>query len=174
MEHVFTYSSPCLEYALAKKFKKKFHINYNVDKYFLESFFDNTNKTFLECVYNYLHLHYNNLIGISFYFDENGRTPYIYILVDLNDNTNKIIKNIINDLEIEYNNHWIKHRLPKLITILKNKLKSPSNLDLSVKCFQNKYGYDRTQQALYVFYNQIMWYYDDLSFRMNRHKYTNQ
>lgn len=179
MDVIFTASCPCMKYDLTKKNIKEFQIKYYVDDEFLESYYENNKTTFLETVYSYIHIKYSNIIkkqGINFHFnDDNVQKPHIYIHLDLNDNTNKLVKEIIDDLQHKFDTNWIKPRVPRLTTIIKNKaVKDNNTFQEALKCHENKHGSLNTNQMMHVLSNQILWYYDNISFVTNCHKYDFQ
>lgn len=176
MKTVFQYSCPCMKYELTKKNIKEFQIKYNVSNEFLESFYENNKKTFLENVYSFIHLNHSNLIkyqGIDFHYNnENIRKPHIYVHMDLNDNTNEVIKTIINDLHNEYETNWIKNRVPRLMTIIKNQIKKDNDVfQQALKSYESNHNINTTETMLHILSNQILWYYDDISFLTNRNRY---
>ena len=175
---MFEYSCPCMKYELTKKNIKEFQIKYNVSSEFLESFYENNKKTFLETIYSYMHLKHSNLIkhqGIDFHFDnDNVRKPHIYIHLDLNENTNQVVKTIINDLHNEYETNWMQYRIPRLMTIIKNQMNNNATFQQALKFYENKHNSINCELMMHVLSNQILWYYDDISFLNNRYKYNIQ
>lgn len=173
METVFVCSCPCMIYELTKKNIKEFQITYNVSNEFLESFYENNKKTFLETVYSYIQLKYSIIKqqGIDSHYVEDIRRPHIYIHLDLNDNTNNIIKTIIDDLNDEYEKNWIQFRVQKLMTIIKNGVRNNVTFQQALSFYENKHSSQDTERMMHVLSNQILWYYDEISFITNRHKY---
>lgn len=178
MNTVFEYSCPCMKYELTKQNIKEFHIKYNLNKEFLENYYETNKKTFLETIYTYIHLNHSNTIkhqGIDFHYDDdNIRKPHIYIHVDLNDRANEFAKTLINDLHNEYNTNWIQFRIPKLMTTIKNQMNSNGMFSEALNAHRNSHSSIDTETLLHVLSNQILWYYDDISFLTNRHKYDFQ
>lgn len=176
METIFECSCPCMKYELTKKNIKEFQIQYNVTDEFLESYYENNKKTFLETVYSYIHLHYPNIIkqqGINFHYNKmDVRKPHIYVHIDLNEDTNTVIKKIINDLHNEYETNWKQYRVPKLMTIIKNQInKNDETFQKALKFYQSNHNSNNTETMIHILSNQILWYYDHISFLINRNKY---
>jgi hypothetical protein len=179
MKTIFEASCPCMKYELTKMNIKEFQIKHYIDNEFLEVYYENNNKTFLETVYSFIRIKYSNIIkkqGIDFHFNhDNVRKPHIYIHLDLNDNTNKIVKEVINDLQKEFETNWIKPRVPRLTTIIKNKVVNDNpTFQQALICYENKHDSSNTKTMMHVLSNQILWYYDNISFITNRHKYDFQ
>lgn len=178
MDEIFEYSSPCMIYELTKQNLKEFQIKLNVTKAFSEIFYENAKKTFLEVVYCYLHTKHSNIIqsqGIDYHFDDdNVRKPHIYIHLDLNDNINQNMKIIIDDLHNEYETNWIKYRIPRLMTVIKHQMindTNDTNFQQALKLYQDKHDFKDCNLMMHVLSNQILWYYDDISFLTKRHKH---
>lgn len=177
MDKIFVYSAPCLKYELAKKNIKEFQISYKVSNEFLESYYESNKKTFLESVYAYIRDHYFNIIrklGIGFHYDENTRYPHIYIHLDLNNNTNQVIQEIVDVLDTQYKNNWIKFRVPKLMTLIGNQMKTDKKFQEALQGYQTHHSKNDTDTVLHVYSNHIKWYYDDISFCVKRNKYDFQ
>lgn len=175
MEKIFEHCCPCMKYELTKKNIKEFQIRTNVSNEFLESFYENNKKTFLETVYLHIKLNHSSMIkqqGIDFHYnDSNIRIPHIYILLDLNDNTNKNIDTIITDLHNEYQTNWMQYRVPRLMTIIKTQMKDNEIFQQALKSYKNNHNSINTETMIHVLSNQILWYYDDISFLINRNRY---
>ena len=177
MNNVFTYSAPFLHYDLTKESKKEFQIKYNVNNEFLESYYESNKKTFLECVYAYIKEKYSDVVrkqGIDFHYNEDERYTHIYVHLDLNNSTNQVIQKIVDDLDDQYRTNWIKFRVPKLMTIIKNKLRTNHIFHDALQKYQFKHGKDDTDKFLHVYTQQIKWYYDDISFCTKRNKFDFQ
>jgi hypothetical protein len=177
MDRIFVHSAPCLNYELAKQNIKEFQILFNINNEFLESYYENNKKTFLECVYTYIRHNYINTIrklGIGFHYDDNMRYPHIYVHLDLNDNTNKVIQKIVDDLENQYRTNWIKFRIPKLMTLVKNQMKKDKSFQEALESYVTHHGKNDTDTLLHVYSNHIKWYYDDIAFCVKRNKYDFQ
>lgn len=177
MEKVFVHSSPCLNYELAKKNIKEFQITYNISNEFLESYYESNRTTFLECVYTYIKNNYFDVmrkLGIGFHYNENTRYPHIYIHLELNNNTNQVIEQIVDDLDSQYINNWIKFRIPKLMTLIRNQMKDDNNFQEALQSYQTHHDKNKTDTLLHVYSNHIKWYYDDISFCVKRNKYDFQ
>jgi len=178
METIFQYSCPCMKYELTQNNIKEYQIKYNVSNEFLENFYENKKKTFLEVVYSYIRLNHSNIIkhqGIDFHYnDDNIRKPHIYIHTNLNENANQVIEVIVNDLQNEYTTNWIHHRVPRLMTIIKNQMKNNETFQQALTSYKTKNNSISTDAMMHVLSNQILWYYDDISFLTNRNKYDFQ
>jgi hypothetical protein len=85
------------------------------------------------------------------------------------------VKEVINDLQKEFETNWIKPRVPRLTTIIKNKVVNDNpTFQQALICYENKHGSTNTETMKHVLSNQILWYYDNISFITNRHKYDFQ
>lgn len=177
MDKVFIHSSPCLKYDLTKKNIKEFQIHYSLDYQFLETYYENNKKTFLETVYSYIEGKFSDVIrkqGIDFHYIESIRHPHIFIHLDLNHDTNQIIQKIINDLETQYHTVWIKQRIPKLMTLVTNSLNNQNNRKTALESYKDRYGQLATDRALHIYKDHVRWYYDEISFYLSRNKYDFQ
>lgn len=178
MDTVFEFSAPCSKYELTKKNIKEFQIKHKLSQEFLEIYYEHNKQTFLECVYTYIRLTYSNVIkeqGVDFHYDDsNTRTPHIYIHVDLNENANKVVQTIIDDLHKQFLTQWVKSKIPKLMTIIKHKLNDNDTFQHALESYRSKHGVEKTKTFQHVYSNQILWYYNDISFLSNRHKYDFQ
>lgn len=153
---IFRYSSP-MQYGLLVKVKE-YHIHYEVTSEFEEAYRDHNKRRFISDVYRYIIDKYADSIkaeGMDECYHEDGISKYIYLHLDITD-CDVQIKNIMNDLEIMYKTKWCKNQVPKLLSFVKNSLKSSRFIAQAVSHFQHKHGFDETQRALHVLHNDII------------------
>lgn len=163
-QKIFRYSNP-MQYFLLEKVKE-YHIHYNVTSEFEEAYRDHNKRRFVSDVYRYVVDKYADSIkaeGMDECYHEDGVSKYIYIHLDKTD-CDIQIKNIMNDLEVIYKTKWCKNQVPKLLSIVKNNLKSSRIIAQAVSHYQHKHGFDKTQRALHILHNEIMpanYYFSD-------------
>jgi hypothetical protein len=92
----------------------------------------------------------------------------------LTNHANQVVKTIINELQNEYETNWIKVRVPRLMTIIKNQMKNNETFQQALTSYKTKNNSISTDAMMHVLSNQILWYYDDISFLTNRNKYDFQ
>jgi hypothetical protein len=153
---IFRYSTPIQYFLLGKV--KEYHIHYNVTLEFEEAYRDHNKRRFVSDVYRYVVDKYATSIkaeGMDECYHEDGISKYIYLHLDKTD-CDVQIKNIMNDLEIMYKTEWCKNQVPKLLSIVKNNLKSSRIISQAVSHYQHNHGFIETQRALHVLHNDII------------------
>jgi hypothetical protein len=161
MKNIFGYSTP-IQFLLEKTVKE-YHIHYDVPFKFEEAYRDHNKRRFISDVYRYTVDKYADIIqnkGLDECYDEDGRTTYIWVHLNVTDCDSQI-KNIINDLEMKYTTEWCKHQVPKLVSIVKNRLTNNKTIAQAVSHYQYKHGFNETQRALHVLHNDINLTYSD-------------
>jgi hypothetical protein len=159
---IFSYSTPPSQFLLGEKIKE-YHIHYNVSFNFEEAYRDHNKRRFISDVYRYIIDKYDDIIkakGIDEYYHEDGSKKYIYIHLESTDAKDHI-KSMMNDLEMKYTSEWCNHQVPKLVSIIKNKLKSSRVIAQAVSHYQKRNGFNETQRALHVLHNDILSYDSD-------------
>lgn len=143
---------------LLGKTVKEYHIHYDVPHKFEEAYRDHNKRRFVSDVYKCVVDKYADVLkakGIDECYHEDGASQYIYIHLDASNSEQKI-KDIMNDLHVMYRTQWCKNQVPKLVSIVKNVLKNYRSIGQAVSHYQNKHGFDDTQRALHILYNDII------------------
>ena len=153
MVEPFTYFLPFSQSHIAEKGLSEYHIQIHTDTHFLQGFYDNTKKSYIDVVYNFINEHFDKDIFYQGKIIEPNN--HLICLHCKSQNAEQIMKKIVNGLINQFNTNWIKQRIPSLFSIVYNELQNEQYLVKSLSNYQNKNGYETTQFMIDVYFDHI-------------------
>lgn len=155
MQVQFTYALPFMQTFLANRGLTEYHIYIATTSLFLRAFQENTHKSFIETVYDYIGEKYNK--DIFYQGRSRDETNGDYICLHFKTEVaESIVKRIVEDIKIHYETHWIKHRIPSLFSTIQDQLQQPQYLANAISHFQECNGFNVTQQVIDIYFEQLI------------------
>jgi hypothetical protein len=152
----FTYILPFIQTFLANRGLTEYHIQIQTTVCFKQAFLDNTETTLMSAINNFIATNYQKEIfyqGQS--MDPDYKCDYIYLHLKSETAESTVIR-IINDLNKQYTTEWMKHRVPRLFSMVQQKLSNnPSYFAKSISHFQEENGFDVTQSLIEIYFDHI-------------------
>jgi len=135
----------------------EYHIHYDTNEDFEAAFEGNTSKSFRQAIYDFLITEFADELkkhGQDESYTEDGVDRYIWVHLD-EFQGDTITDRMILALTNKYDTEWSKYRVPKLLTILKRRLGGKRYLATAICNYQLRHGFEATENALHVFFNDI-------------------
>jgi hypothetical protein len=158
MDDPFKYTMPFIQTFLANKGLTEYHISLHIDNTFIQAFYDNTQQSFFNTIYNYIaenykvHIFYQGFDELA--LEEKKHTSYIYVHFK-SEIAENIVKQIVDDLNKKYYCEWRKFCIPSLFSIVNENLKNSRYLANAISHFQQQNTFEDTQYIISLYYDNL-------------------
>jgi hypothetical protein len=152
--NVFTYALPFIQTFLANRGLTEYHIHVKPPPLFNRAFFENTQKEFVDAVYDYISAKYNKDIFYQGKAHDEVFGEYIFLHFKT-EVAEGIIKRVVDDISKHYDEEWIKHRIPSLFALTRHNLEEAPFFANALSHFQEENGFEATQHIIDIYYNHL-------------------
>ncbi len=150
----FTYALPFIQSFLANRGLTEYHIYIDASPQYVKAFLENTGEPFTTTVYDYIANKYKNDIFFQGIESDHDHGEFICLHFK-SESAESLTTSVVTDLRNKYDNEWITHRIPSLLTMIKHNLNETPYLANAISHFQNENGFEETQCLINVYFDHL-------------------